>query len=297
MGLDQAAIVQPRGASHKSPGIATATAGPPAAAAQHDGNLMTDERVTDELAIDELVTGGTLLGGAVRYAQPRHGYRTGIEPIFLAAAVPARAGDRVLEGGTGAGAGLLCLAHRAPGIAGVGVEIEPAMARIATANVMANGAADLVIVTGDVCAQAAPLSGHDRAFDHAFANPPWHDAAGTPPEGALKQRAKQAAAGLGGRWIAALAACLRPRGTLTLILPPHAIPESLDALRQAGCGSVVLFPLWPKPGREPRIALIQAIKGGRADFRLLPGLILHDSAGYTDAAESVLRRGEALTLR
>jgi tRNA1(Val) A37 N6-methylase TrmN6 len=259
---------------------------------------MTDKRVTDETVTDEPVTGGTLLGGAVRYAQPRDGYRTGIEPVFLAAAVPARAGDRVLEGGTGAGAGLLCLAHRVPGIAGLGVEIEPAMARIATANVLANGAADLEIITGDICALAATaVSGHAGAFDHAFANPPWHDAAGTPPDGALKQRAKQAAAGLGGRWIAALAACLRPRGTLTLILPPRAVPESLDALRQTGCGSALLFPLWPKAGREPRIALLQAIRGGRADFRLLPGLILHDAAGYTEAAEAVLRRGEALTLR
>lgn len=250
---------------------------------------MTDERLTE----------GTLLGGAVRYVQPRDGYRTGIEPVFLAAAVPARAGDRVLEGGTGAGAGLLCLAHRVPGIAGLGVEIEPTMAAIAADNVMANGAADLVIVTGDVCAltAGAALSGHAGAFDHAFANPPWHDAAGTPPEGALKQRAKQAASGLGGGWIAALAACLRPRGTLTLILPPRSVPESLDALSQAGCGSAVLFPLWPKMGREARIVLLQARKGGRAEFRLLPGLILHDEAGYTDAAQGVLRRGEALALR
>jgi tRNA1(Val) A37 N6-methylase TrmN6 len=260
---------------------------------------MTDKRVTDELVTDEQVTGGTLLGGAVRYAQPRDGYRTGIEPVFLAAAVPARAGDRVLEGGTGAGAGLLCLSYRVPGIAGLGVEIEPAMARIATANVMANGAGNLEIVTGDICALAAApaVSGHAGAFDHAFANPPWHDAAGTPPDGALKQRAKQAGAGLGGHWVAALAACLRPRGTLTLILPPRAAPESLDALRQAGCGSAVLFPLWPKAGREPRITLIQAVKGGRAEFRLLPGLILHGAGGYTEAAEDVLRRGEALALR
>ena len=45
------------------------------------------------------------LGGRVSYAQPREGFRSGIEPVLLAAAIPARAGDRVLEGGTGAGAG------------------------------------------------------------------------------------------------------------------------------------------------------------------------------------------------
>ncbi len=243
---------------------------------------------------DILLTEGTLLGGAIRYAQPKTGYRTGIEPVFLAAAVPARAGERVLEAGTGAAAGLLCLAHRVPEIEGVGIEIEPEMARIAATNIDANGQRGLTVLTGDVCKLAETASG---GFDHALANPPWHDAAGSPPEGALRQRAKQAPAGLAAEWIAALGRALRPRGTLSLILPPRAVPESLAALPAAGCGSVVLFPLWPKAGREARILLIQAIKGGRAEFRLLSGLILHDAAGYTDAAEAVLRRGEALALR
>ena len=239
------------------------------------------------------LTEGSLLGGAIRYAQPKTGYRTGIEPVFLAAAVPARPGEHVLEAGTGAGAGLLCLTHRVAGMTGVGVEIEPAMARIAAANLAANGRPDVTIVTGDVCA-LADVGGE---FDHALANPPWHDDAGSRPEGALKRRAKMASAGLAAGWIAAMAGHLRDRGTLTLILPPRTVPESLAALGAAGCGSVLLFPLWPKPGREARMVLLQAIKGGRAEFRMLPGLVLHDEAGYTDAAEAILRRGEALALR
>ena len=239
------------------------------------------------------LTEGTLLGGAVRYAQPRSGYRTGIEPVFLAAAVPAGAGERVLEAGTGAGAGLLCLAHRVTGIAGLGAEIESAMARIAAANLAANGRRDVAVIAEDVGALPAAAG----TFDHAMANPPWHADAGSQPAGALKQRAKMAPNGLVSAWIRAMGRVLRPRGTLTLVLPPRAVPESLGALSAAACGSPVLFPLWPKPGREPRIVLLQAIRGGRADFRLLPGLVLHDDAGYTDAAQAVLRRGEALALR
>jgi tRNA1Val (adenine37-N6)-methyltransferase len=240
------------------------------------------------------LTEGGLLGGAIRYAQPRSGYRTGIEPVFLAAAVPARAGDRVLEAGTGAGAGLLCLSHRVAGLGGLGIEIEPEMARIAAGNLLANGASDLAIVTGDVCRLAGGLP----VFDHAMANPPWHDAGGSPPEGALKRRAKQAPAGLVARWIGAMAGALRARGTLTLILPPRAVPESLAALEAAGCGSALLFPLWPKLGRPARIVIIQAIRGGRGDFRMPPGLVLHeDGDGYTAAADAVLRGGAALGLR
>jgi tRNA1(Val) A37 N6-methylase TrmN6 len=240
------------------------------------------------------LTEGTLLGGAVRYAQPAAGYRTGIEPVFLAASVPALRGERVLEAGTGAGAALLCLAHRVAGITGLGVEIEPAMAAIATGNLAANGRQDAItILTGDIGA----LADGAGAVDHAMANPPWHDDAGSRPSGALRQRAKMASGGLAAAWIAAMAKAVRARGTLTLILPPRAVPESLGALAAAGCGSALLFPLWPKPGREARIVLLQAIKGARGDFRLLPGLVLHDDAGYTEAAEAILRRGAALPLR
>ena len=83
-------------------------------------------------------TAGGLLDGRVRYDQPVDGYRTGLEPVLLAAAVPARTGQRVLEAGTGAGAGLLCLAARVPGVMGVGIEADADMAALARCNLAAN---------------------------------------------------------------------------------------------------------------------------------------------------------------
>ena len=56
----------------------------------------------------------TLLGGRVRLRQPVAGYRAAIDPVFLAAAVPAVPGDRALDVGCGAGAAALCLAIRVP---------------------------------------------------------------------------------------------------------------------------------------------------------------------------------------
>jgi tRNA1Val (adenine37-N6)-methyltransferase len=239
------------------------------------------------------LTEGHLLGGAIHYAQPEAGYRTGIEPVFLAAAVPARGAERVLEAGTGAGAGLLCLSHRVPGISGVGIEIEGEMAAIADANFARNERPNLAIRHTDLLS----LSATEGPFDHAMANPPWHDPAGTTPDGALRRRAKVAAAGLVGLWTKTMADLLRPRGTLTLALPPRAVPEALATLASCGCGAALLFPLWPKRGREAKILLLQAAKGSRAEFRLLPGLILHEDDGrYTEAADAILRRGEALPI-
>ena len=129
------------------------------------------------------LTEGTLLGGRVRYAQPLEGYRTGIEPVFLAAAVPARAGEVVLEAGTGAGAGLLCLAARVPGVMGVGVERDAGMAALCRGNLRANGL-EFRVETGDVA-----RAGQFGPFDHAFGNPPWHDPAGTRSPDSLRDGA------------------------------------------------------------------------------------------------------------
>lgn len=242
------------------------------------------------------LTQGHLLNGRIDYAQPKDGYRTGIEPVFLAAAVPARAGARVLEAGTGAGAGLLCLAARVAGLRGLGIEIEPRMAAIAARNFAANGQADVTVLTADLCDPAAAPAGFDGGFDHAMANPPWHAAGGTRSPVALRARAKVAESGMIAAWTRALGQSLRPRGSLTLILPARAVPEALAALPMAGCGSPCLFPLWPRAGAAARILILQAIRGGRAEFRAAAGLILHEGTAYTPAAEAVLRDGAPLRL-
>ena len=82
---------------------------------------------------------GKLLDGRLTYRQPLNGYRTGIEPVLLAASIPARPGECVLELGTGAGAGLMCLAARIDGISGTGVELDAAQAALAAGNFAANG--------------------------------------------------------------------------------------------------------------------------------------------------------------
>jgi tRNA1Val (adenine37-N6)-methyltransferase len=238
-------------------------------------------------------TDGTLLGGRVRYAQPARGFRSGIEPVLLAAAVPARPGDLVLEGGSGAGAALLCLAARIGGVQGVGVERDPDLAALLRNNARANGFTTVLSVTGDVLL----LPTIRGAFAHSFANPPYHDTDGTPP-GSGQAGAKRGAAGQVAEWAAALGSVLRHRGTLSLILPPARLQEALAGCTRAGCGSVRLFPLWPHHGEPARLVVLSAVRGGREALTVLPGLVLHQAVGgFTAAAEACLRGGEALAVR
>jgi tRNA1Val (adenine37-N6)-methyltransferase len=237
-------------------------------------------------------TDGTLLGGRLRYAQPARGFRSGIEPVLLAAAVPARPGERVLEGGSGAGAALLCLAARVGGLCGVGVERDPGLAALLRQNARANGFTTILPVAGDVL--SLPLRG---LFAHSFANPPYHDAAGTPP-GSGQAGAKQAAAGRLADWAAALGSVLRQRGTLSLILPPARLEEALAGCARAGCGSVRLLPLWPHRGEPAKLMLLNAVRGGREKLTVLAGLVLHqERGGFTPEAEACLRAGHGLDVR
>ena len=212
-------------------------------------------------------TSGFLLGGRVRYAQPRDGFRSGIEPVLLAACIPARNGQRVIEAGTGAGAALLCLSARVTGLSGVGVEREPAMAALARDNLAANGFDGLDILAAEI--ERAPEHGLAAgSFDHAFANPPYHAAGGTPSGLAAREAAKRAHAGLFAVWAASLGTLLRPRGTLTLIVPASALPACLLALDAADCRAATLLPLWPKAEREAK--LVSNRRGLRAILK--PGV-------------------------
>mgnify|MGYP003408994725 CR=1 FL=1 len=55
----------------------------------------------------EDLTDDKFLCGKLQLLQPRKGYRAATDPVLLAAAVPARSGQSVLDLGCGAGAAAL----------------------------------------------------------------------------------------------------------------------------------------------------------------------------------------------
>jgi len=212
--------------------------------------------------------------------------------VLLAAAVPARPGESVLEGGSGAGAALLCLAARIPGIRGLGVELDPKLTALAQANATASNVDGVSFVAADLLTLRPP-----EVFDHAMANPPYHLATGTASPSPARELAKRGQPGLLRNWAVALVAPLRRRGTLTLILSAVALPEAMDAMHTAGCNPTAVLPLWPAVGRRAKLILLHGAKGGRAPLRLLPGLVLHArGGGFTPETEAVLRNAAPIQL-
>ena len=117
------------------------------------------------------LTDDRLLGGRVRFSQPTHGYRVAIDPVLLAAAVPAQPGERVLDAGAGTGAASLCLAARIPRCHIVGLELQRPLQRIASQNVTQNEFDGQVeMIEGDL--QRPPPRLAAATFDHVMTNPP-----------------------------------------------------------------------------------------------------------------------------
>ena len=236
-----------------------------------------------------------LLGGRVLLRQPRFGLRAGLDAVLLAAGVPARAGQTVIEAGCGSGAGFLCLATRVPGLRIVAVERDPELAGLAIANAAANGI-DAEVITGDI--RDPEIVRRLPPCDHAFANPPFWPAGTAPPEprrGAMTH-ATAGAASLA-EWTRFLAAPLARRGTLSLILPAALLDGGMAALAAAGCAGTWLLPFWPRQGLPAKRMLLQSRRGSRGPASLTPGLVLHAGQSFTPAAEAVLRDAAALVAR
>ena len=234
------------------------------------------------------LTEDKLLGGRVKLLQPRGGFRAALDPVLLAAFIPTRSGEQVLELGCGTGAAFLCLNVRIPGLDIVAVDRDPAVSELAQRNAALN-LLPAAILAADVrdLRNLAPIH-------HAFANPPYWSG-GTPSPKAARRQAAHEDATLG-EWVQAMARPLRHKGTCSLVLPAARFAEAAAALREAGCGAIRLLPLWPRVGIAARRILIQGRRGGMGPDEVLPGLVLHQPDGtFTEAAQAVLRDGAALT--
>lgn len=244
----------------------------------------------DELSEDHF------LGGKLRLLQPLAGYRAATDPVLLAAAVTAQAGQSVLDLGCGAGAAALCLGIRVPGVLLTGLELQPAYAALARENAARN-ALDLNVIEGDIA--ALPPALRAQTFDHVIANPPYYAANNPAATDAGRDTALREAAPAS-LWVDVGLRRLQSGGVLTMIHLAERLPALLGALE--GRASATVLPLCPRAGRAASRVILQARKGGRAAFRLLAPLVLHEGArheadrdSFTPEVTAILRSGDALT--
>ncbi len=239
------------------------------------------------------------LGGRLKIMQPKSGYRAGADPVFLAAAVNAAAGETVFDLGCGVGVAMLCLKARLPDLRLTGIELQPELAELARGNLAANDMTGIVV---NADASDLPTDLRDRSFDHVLTNPPFFDvAAGSPARDNSRDAGRRTEMSVQ-RWLDIALRRIRPGGSLTLVNRIEQLPECLVAL-DGRAGAIKVLPMASRLGRPAKLFLLTAKKGAKAPMSLLAPLILHEGAehfrdgdNYSEIARSVLREGQALRL-
>lgn len=222
------------------------------------------------------VTRDGFLNGAVTVIQPAKGYRAGMDAVLLAASLEARDGETLAEAGCGAGAGLLCAAHRLAQCRFTGFEREASSIQLAREGAAANGFGERVDVRRhDVAERLAAL---ENVYDQTFANPPFFDPDAVRAPGEGRKHAYLADTPLKA-WILFLCHITKPGGRITLIHRAAALADLLELLNPRS-GEIEVLPVRPAPSAPAKRVLVRARKGlRRGPVTLYDGLALHEAAG------------------
>lgn len=247
------------------------------------------------------LTDDAVLGGRLHLLQPQRGHRFGHDAILLAAATPARDGDRIADLGAGVGAAGLALAARVPGTKVKLVEISADLVALAALNSARNHLVDRVnAVALDVAASAADYAAAGlppASCDAVLMNPPFRDPSRHKPSPDQRRRAAHDLAPSSlATWIDAAARLLRRRGVFTAIFRADGLVDLVGAIAPH-FGAIAVLPVHGKPGAPAIRIIVGAVKGSNAPPVILPGLVLAAEDGTpTDAAEAVLRHAAQLPL-
>jgi tRNA1(Val) A37 N6-methylase TrmN6 len=226
------------------------------------------------------VTQDAFLGGRLHLRQPKSGHRAGHDAMLLAAATPARPGQRVVDFGAGVGAAGLAVARRVAGIELVLVEIDAGLADLARENAAANAIPAEIIVL-DVTSAADVFAASGLTPDSVavvLMNPPFNDPArhrASPDQ--ARSIAHVATAATLESWVHASRRILKSGGVLSLIWRADGLAEVLAALDR-GFGSLAILPVHADAASPAIRVLVRATKGGKAPTQIHAALLLNDES-------------------
>ena len=238
-----------------------------------------------------------VLGKTVRLLQPAGGFRTSLDSVMLAAACPAKAGERILDLGCGVGGASFCLLKRIESCSITGIEKQPEYIDLAKQNAILNGRPDSHFVETDI--RTYKIADPDQRFDGVICNPPYMEGGQhmpSPDEGRATALGHQDEDITLKDWIDCAFHALKSGGHLTMIHRADALDRIIQFLGKR-FGAIEIIPLWPRTGEAAKRLILRARKDRHTPAKLHPGLVLHEADGrYTEAADAVLRAGAGLEI-
>lgn len=232
--------------------------------------------------------------GELKIYQPSAIFKFTIDPLLLAAFLPVRSQETILDLGTGAGVVPLWLTGYRGVRQVVGLELQPEIAALARRNVALNQFdTRITIVEGDLRTPPPELS--DRRFDWVVSNPPyWSPVTHQVPTSSLLACAKFELACNLSEVITAAARFCRDRGRVALIHLPERLTDLLSLMRAARLEPKRLCLVHPKPETAPHRVLVEGIKHGRPGLKVCKPFIIHQPDGEFTPEMNAVYQGRSL---
>ena len=231
-----------------------------------------------------------LYGGRLRILQKKKGFRYTIDSVLLAHFAGLKEARRILELGAGSAVISLLLAFRFPEARITAVEIQDDLVDMARRSVSLSDMGDRVeIVHGDARRTGEFLKA--RSFDLAVFNPPYRKVgSGRVNRGTGKALARHEIAGSVSDFLGAAFYALKSGGRVCLIYPCSRMVEAIHRMREKKLEPKELRMVHSKPGSRGDFILVEGVKGGGEELKVLPPLFVYKvDGGYSEELAELFR--------
>jgi tRNA1Val (adenine37-N6)-methyltransferase len=224
-------------------------------------------------------TTDTFFNGRIQVKQHRVGYRYSIDAVLLAFQASPRAGDRVIDLGTGCGIISLIMAFRNPDIRVYAVEVQAELVELAAANIKDNHLQNRVTA---VCADMKTIKPDLTAgpVDLLVCNPPYR----RPGSGKINPHGQRAVARHELKAslqdvIGTARRMLKTAGRLIAIYTAERTADILHQMRIDRVEPKYIRTIHSYQRSEAKLVLIEGLKGGNPGLKIAPPLIIYDQNG------------------
>lgn len=207
----------------------------------------------------------------------------GMDAVLLSGFAKVKAGERVLDLGTGTGILPLLLEAKSEGAHFTGLEIQEDSADMARRSVGHNGLSDKIeIVTGDIKEAASIFGG--ASFEVVTVNPPYMAGAhGLKNPTEAKSIARHEILCTLDHVLEQSAKVLKQKGRFYMVHRPSRLVEIIRGMSSYGIEPKGLRFVHPRISKEPNMVLIEGVRGGGKQMKVAPPLIVFDKEGnYTE---------------
>ena len=229
------------------------------------------------------------LGDRVLLKQSKKGLRATSDSVLLAALVPVKTKETVLD--VGAGNGVIGCCLNARDICKItAIEIQDSLCDLIKENARKNNC-EMDLIQHDIFLAKDPLKG--RLFHHVVTNPPFYINSKNTRKNSEQRKAYVQDFDLK-KWLEYCLKHVRSKGSFCLIHRPEMLSEILPTLAKK-LGNIEIFPIISKEGAKANRILIRGYLNKKGPLTLHFPLIMHKSEGKrTELAEKILRFGETI---